>query len=311
MTEKSIDDRCVTQSYSGISHDYRKCTNDYEDVLDDGLMNSAGSMNADGPKAVFSGMLTFATAFTGNPAGSIKSRCKGILGNKYFIKQPAKCSNDRYSNEYIHKWINNVQTYNPFTGQTSKTPLGLIPSVIGSVASVRPSALLDAITNSPSQPCIKVDLPCHVIYFKKEKDEFTANLSGPDDASLDVTNESPSKTITLEQFDRILIYGGHGWNEAKKQEYIALRNEILKEEEARKANKESFTNINNNDSIYQSIYKYLESNKELLNFQYDENTIKKKNINSFNNKIIFDIYYITLFAFLIFLILKISNKKLI
>ena len=47
---------------------------------------------------------------------------------------------------------------------------------------------------------------------------------------MDVTNESPSKTITLEQFDRILIYGGHGWNEAKKQEYIALRDEILKEE---------------------------------------------------------------------------------
>ena len=128
---------------------------------------------------------------------------------------------------------------------------------------------------------------------------------------MDVTNVSPSKTITLEQFDQILLYGGHGWSESKKQEYIALRNEILKEEEARKANKESFTNINNNDSIYQSIYKYLESNKELLNFHYDVNTIKKNNINSFNNEIIFDIYYITLFAFLIFLLLKISNKKLI
>ena len=26
------DERCVTQNMSGISHDYRKCMNDYEDT---------------------------------------------------------------------------------------------------------------------------------------------------------------------------------------------------------------------------------------------------------------------------------------
>ena len=298
------DERCVTQNMSGISHDYRKCMNDYEDTLDERLLDSADKMNLDGPKAVMSSILTYATSFTGNPAGAIKKRCKGILGNQYFIELPIKCSN--LPDKNIHRWVNNVQSYNPLTGKTSKTPLGLLPSIVGSMASIKPSALLNAITDKPNKPCIEVPLPCHVIYFKQLNDDFTKNLTSQDDSSLDYSNRLSPKPITLEQFDEILYYGNHKWSDKEINEFVQKRNEI---EEKEKNKKQGFTNINNEDSIYKSIYKYLESNSELLNNHYDDNTIKNDKVDTFNNEIIFDIYYIILFAFLIFLLLKITNKK--
>lgn len=296
------DERCVTQNMSGISHDYRKCMNDYEDTLDKDLLNSANKMNLDGPKAVMSSILTYATSFTGNPAGAIKKRCKGLLGNQYFIELPVKCSN---IDKNIHKWVNNIQTYNPITGKTSKTPLGLLPSMIGSMTSIKPSALLNAITDKPNKPCIEVPLPCHVIYFKKLNDEFTKSLTSQDDSSLDYSNRL-YKPITLEQFDEILYYGNHQWSD---NEITKFRDERNKIEAAEKNKKQGFTNINNEDSIYKSIYKYLESNSELLNNHYNDYTIKNDKVDTFNNEIICDIYYIILFAFLIFLLLKITNKK--
>ncbi len=270
--------RCIVDDFGGENHPYGYCIKPLDEMIDyDKIDRQSGAFNMVGISEGAAGIVNYATALVSDPGKAIANECRGKLGNRYALRSKIKCKN---MDENVHVYINNVADYN-FLTQRKDDKIGIIPAAVGSALSINGLPLIQALYEDPKQDCIKVNLPCHLI----DKNNSANNFTGP------VENVP----ITVRQYDNLLTTNSI----TPTPEQRAFR-ENLKNAENLEA--ETYTNLN------ETIHNYLDNNPYLLqNFPS-----KKLQINDYNNNdqdLLFNLYYLFLSVFLLFLIFKIINKK--
>jgi hypothetical protein len=273
-------EKCIVDDFGGAKHPYGYCIKPLDEMIDyDKINRESGSFNMVGIEEGAAGIVNYATALISDPRNALAEECGGMLGNKYVLKSQMMCKN---MNEKVHSYINNVVENNVLTGRKDNT-LGIIPATIGSALSINGAPLIQALYDDPQQNCIKVSLPCHMIFANKPEDNFT----GP-------VNDIP---ITVGEYDKL------------------VSSNVIKPTTEQRKFRESLNKKDNDDNegytnLHESIYGYLNDNPLLLNKNTDD-TDDTHILNETNNtdEVLFNLYYLLLSIFLLFLIFKLTNKK--
>lgn len=274
-------EKCIVDNFGGSKHPYGYCIKPLEEMIDyDKIRRESGSFNMVGIEEGTAGIVNYATALVSDPRNALAEECKGMLGNKYVLKSQMKCKN---MDENVHSYINNVVENNVLTGRKDHT-LGIIPATIGSALSINGAPLIRAMYEDPNQDCIKVTLPCHMIFSKKPENNYT----GP-------VNDVP---ISVADYDRLI--DTDDINPTAQQK--AFRENIRREAET-----ESYTNL------HETIYGYLNENPQLLNKNTDvddpdDNQITEEKVDD-DNDVLSNLYYLMLSIFLLYLVFKLMSKK--
>ena len=274
-------EKCIVDNFGGSKHPYGYCIKPLEEMIDyDKIRRESGSFNMVGIEEGTAGIVNYATALVSDPRNALAEECKGMLGNKYVLKSQMKCKN---MDENVHSYINNVVENNVLTGRKDHT-LGIIPATIGSALSINGAPLIRAMYEDPNQNCIKVTLPCHMIFSKKPENNYT----GP-------VNDVP---ISVADYDRLI--DTDDINPTAQQK--AFRENIRREAET-----ESYTNL------HETIYGYLNENPQLLNKNTDvddpdDNQITEEKVDD-DNDVLSNLYYLMLSIFLLYLVFKLMSKK--
>lgn len=274
-------EKCIVDNFGGSKHPYGYCIKPLEEMIDyDKIRRESGSFNMVGIEEGTAGIVNYATALVSDPRNALAEECKGMLGNKYVLKSQMKCKN---MDENVHSYINNVVENNVLTGRKDHT-LGIIPATIGSALSINGAPLIRAMYEDPNQDCIKVTLPCHMIFSKKPENNYT----GP-------VNDVP---ISVADYDRLI--NTDDINPTAQQK--AFRENIRREAET-----ESYTNL------HETIYGYLNENPQLLNKNTDvddpdDNQITEEKVDD-DNDVLSNLYYLMLSIFLLYLVFKLMSKK--
>ena len=274
-------EKCIVDNFGGSKHPYGYCIKPLEEMIDyDKIRRESGSFNMVGIEEGTAGIVNYATALVSDPRNALAEECKGMLGNKYVLKSQMKCKN---MDENVHSYINNVVENNVLTGRKDHT-LGIIPATIGSALSINGAPLIRAMYEDPNQNCIKVTLPCHMIFSKKPENNYT----GP-------VNDVP---ISIADYDRLI--DTDDINPTAEQK--AFRENIRREAET-----ESYTNL------HETIYGYLNENPQLLNKNTDvddpdDNQITEEKVDD-EDDVLSNLYYLMLSIFLLYLVFKLMSKK--
>ena len=147
--------------------------------------------------------------------------------------------------------------------------LGIIPAAINSTFDINGLNLIRALYEDPNQNCINANLKCHVV----EKNKL-------------INEETETVPISVRQYDELLEKG-----------QIVPTSEQIAERETIEA--EGYTNL------HESIHNYLDNNSYLL----PTKNLEIIQDNSDDEDLLFNLYYLFLSVFLLFLIFKIINKK--
>jgi|TARA_B110000259_G_scaffold182305_1_gene225722 hypothetical protein len=274
-------EKCIVDNFGGSKHPYGYCIKPLEEMIDyDKIRRESGSSNMVGIEEGTAGIVNYATALVSDPRNALAEECKGMLGNKYVLKSQMKCKN---MDENVHSYINNVVENNVLTGRKDNT-LGIIPATIGSALSINGAPLIRAMYEDPNQNCIKVTLPCHMIFSKKPENNYT----GP-------VNDVP---ISVADYDRLI--DTDDINPTAEQK--AFRENIRREAET-----ETYANL------HETIYGYLNENPQLLNKNTDvddpdDNQITEEKVDD-DDDVLSNLYYLMLSIFLLYLIFKLMSKK--
>lgn len=274
-------EKCIVDNFGGSKHPYGYCIKPLEEMIDyDKIRRESGSSNMVGIEEGTAGIVNYATALVSDPRNALAEECKGMLGNKYVLKSQMKCKN---MDENVHSYINNVVENNVLTGRKDNT-LGIIPATIGSALSINGAPLIRAMYEDPNQNCIKVTLPCHMIFSKKPENNYT----GP-------VNDVP---ISVADYDRLI--DTDDINPTAEQK--AFRENIRREAET-----ETYANL------HETIYGYLNENPQLLNKNTDvddpdDNQITEEKVDD-DDDVLSNLYYLMLSIFLLYLIFKLISKK--
>lgn len=264
--------RCIVDDFGGENHPYSYCIKPLEQMIDyDKIRRQSGAFNMVGITEGAQGIVNYATALVSDPRNAIANECQAKLGNRYVLKSKLKCKN---MNENVHTYINNIIDYN-FITQREDSSIGIIPATLGTAMNINGQPLVTALYDDPEQNCIKVNLPCHLV----DKNDPANNYSG------DVTDVP----ITVRQYDELVSIGKIN----PTSEQIAFR-ESLKNE-----NNEGYTNL------HESIHNYLNQNPELLPLKKEDSN----NSDNLDEELLFNLYYLFLSIFILFLVFKIINKK--
>lgn len=265
--------RCIIDDFGGKNHPYGYCIKPIEEMIDyEYIRKKSRAFNMTGITEAISAIVNYTTALVTNPSKAIASECRNQLGNKYVLKSKSKCKN---MNENVHYYINNIVDYNPLTKRYEPSP-GIVPAAIRSALAINGIPLIKALYEDPEQNCIKVDLQCHIVY----ENDSVNNYTGP-------VNDVP---ITVSQYDELI---------ANKRIKPTPAQKTFREELEKNENSENYTNL------HESIHNYLDNNPNLLpskNLEIEED-------NSYDEDLLFNLYYLFLSAFLLFLIFKIIDKK--
>lgn len=264
--------RCIVDDFGGEKHPYGYCIKPLDEMIDyDKIERESGAFNMVGISEGAQGIVNYATALVSDPRNAIANECRSKLGNRYALRSKMKCKN---MNENVHVFINNVADYN-FLTEREDTTIGIIPATVGSALQINGLPLIQALYEDPQQNCIKVNLPCHLV----DKNDSANNYSG-------YVNDIP---ITVSQYDELEYSGRIKPTATQKAAREKLRNK----------NTDGYTNL------HESIHNYLDNNPNLLpskNLEIDED-------NSHDEDLLFNLYYLFLSAFLLFLVFKIIHKK--
>lgn len=276
--------KCIVDNFGGATHPYSFCIKPIDEMIDqDKIKRQSGGFNMVGITEGAAGLVNYASSLVKDPSTAISSTCGGVLGNKYVLKTELKCKN---LNENVHSYINNITEFNIIT-QREDSNVGIVPAAMGSALQINALPILKALVDDPKQNCMKVELPCHIV----DKDSKT-RFSG----------DSPTVAITVSAYDELVGNNIITPSDAQRRERQVIEDSIYKEK------KDPFTNL------HESIHTYLDDNPELLNMKqnnfYDNNNLDDiDNSNNVDNDILFNLYYLLLSVFLLFLIFKIINKK--
>lgn len=264
--------RCIVDDFGGEKHPYGYCIKPLDQMIDyDKIRRESGAFNMVGISEGAQGIVNYASALVSDPRNSIANECGAKLGNRYALRSKMKCKN---MDENVHVFINNVADYNYLT-QREDTTIGIIPATVGSALQINGLPLIQALYEDPEQNCIKVNLPCHLV----DKNDSANNYTG----------DVEDVPITVSQYDELEATGRIKPTAAQRAFREKLRNE----------NFESYTNL------HESIHNYLDNNPYLLqskNLEIDED-------DSYDEDLLFNLYYLFLSAFLLFLVFKIIHKK--
>jgi hypothetical protein len=281
-------EKCIVDNFSGSKHPYGYCIKPLEEMIDyDKIHRESGAFNMVGIEEGTAGIVNYATALISDPRNALAEECKGMLGNKYVLKSQMKCKN---MDENVHSYINNVVENNLLTGRKDNT-LGIIPATIGSALSINGAPLIRAMYEDPNQYCIKVSLPCHMIFSKNPENNYT----GP-------VNDVP---ISVSDYDRLI--DTDDINPTAEQKAFRENIRRLSEDDT-----EPYANL------HETIYGYLNENPQLLNKNTDANesdynhiTEEKVDIDDIDDTddVLSNLYYLMLSIFLLYLIFKLISKK--
>jgi hypothetical protein len=275
-------EKCIVDNLGGSKHPYGYCIKPLEEMIDyDKIRRESGAFNMVGIEEGAAGIVNYATALISDPRNALAEECKGMLGNKYVLKSQMKCKN---MDENVHSYINNVVENNVLTGRKDHS-LGIIPATIGSALSINGAPLIRAMYEDPNQDCIKVSLPCHMIFSKNPENNYT----GP-------VNDVP---ISVSDYDRLI--NTDDINPTAEQK--AFRENIRR---ATEDDTESYANL------HETIYDYLNKNPQLLDKNtnandMDDNKITEEKLD--NDDVLSNLYYLMLSIFLLYLIFKLISKK--
>ena len=264
--------RCIVDDTGEVKHPYAYCIKPLDQMIDyEKIRKRSSATNMVGVTEGAQGLVNYATALVSDPRNAIANDCTGQWGNKYVLRSKIKCKN---MDENIHTYINNVVDYNYLTEREDEA-IGIIPATISSAVKINGLPLINALYEEPQQDCIKVKLPCHLI----DKNNHLNNYSG-------YVEDVP---IKVSQYDELEATG----RIEPTPEQRAFR------ENLRDQNSEGYSNL------YESIYNYLDNNPNLLpsqNFEINKNS-------NFDKDLLFNLYYLFLSVFLLFLLFKIIHKK--
>jgi hypothetical protein len=275
-------EKCIVDNFGGSKHPYGYCIKPLEEMIDyDKIARESGPSNMVGIEEGAAGIVNYATALISDPRNALAEECKAMLGNKYVLKSQMKCKN---MDENVHSYINNVVENNVLTGRKDNT-IGIIPATVGSALSINGAPLIRAMYEDPNQDCIKVSLPCHMIFSKNPENNYT----GP-------VNNVP---ISVSDYDRLI--NTNDINPTAEQK--AFRENIT---QAAQDNTEPYSNL------HETIYGYLNDNPELLDKNTDandtdDNQITEEKVD--NDDVLSNLYYLMLSIFLLYLIFKLISKK--
>jgi hypothetical protein len=275
-------EKCIVDDLGGSKHPYGYCIKPLEEMIDyHKISRESGAFNMVGIEEGAAGIVNYATALISDPRNALAEECKGMLGNKYVLKSQMKCKN---MDENVHSYINNVVENNVLTGRKDNS-LGIIPATIGSALSINGAPLIRAMYEDPNQNCIKVSLPCHMIFSNNPENNYT----GP-------VNDVP---ISVSDYDRLI--NTNDINPTAEQK--AFRENI---KQATEDDTEPYTNL------HETIYGYLNTNPQLLDKNIDtndndENPITEEKFD--NDDVLSNLYYLMLSIFLLYLIFKLISKK--
>jgi hypothetical protein len=147
--------------------------------------------------------------------------------------------------------------------------MGIIPAAINSAFEINGGNLVSALFEDPKQDCIKTNLKCHVVEENKS------------------TNTRSEKVpISVRQYDELV----------EKGEISPTDDERAQREDI---GTESYTNL------HESIHNYLDNNSYLL----PSKNLEVIQDNSDHGDVLFNLYYLFLSGFLLFLVFKIIHKK--
>jgi hypothetical protein len=267
--------RCIVDNIGGEKHPYGYCIKPLDEMIDYGkIRRDSGPANMVGIKEGAKGIVNYATALVSDPRKAIANECGGKLGNRYVLKSKMKCKN---MSENVHIYINNVADYN-FLTQRKDNKIGIIPATVGSALQINGLPLLRALYEDPNQDCIKTTIPCHLIDKNDSANNYTGNVD--------------NVPITVRQYDELVENKQINPTQEQRDFRESLNNE---------KNPDSFTNL------HESIYNYLDENPQLLNIK--KNSLPIKELDNSNQDILFNLYYLFLSIFFLFLLFKIMNKK--
>lgn len=270
-------DKCVVDSLGGNNHPYRYCIKPLNQMIDgDRINDKSRGFNMVGVSQSIGALTNYTTALVGDPSNSIADECKGILGNRYLLKTGVKCSNG----EYVHKYINNVEDYNPIVGRVGGK-LGIIPAALNSAMRINVGGLVDALTGDAYPKCKRVKVPCHVV----DETDDSNSYSGPSNW-VHITEDDFNKLR-----DKRILHSDGTINEKSDIDLGYTPNE-------------------NFENLYESINSYLKQHPYLSKVNAEDPLhLKYKKISAFNDDPLVNIYYILLSLFLLYLVFKIINKK--
>jgi hypothetical protein len=275
-------EKCIVDNFGGSKHPYGYCIKPLEQMIDYGkIARESGPSNMVGIEEGAAAIVNYATALISDPRNALAEECKAMLGNKYVLKSQMKCKN---MNENVHSYINNVVENNVLTGRKDNT-IGIIPATVGSALSINGAPLIRAMYEDPNQDCIKVSLPCHMIFSKNPENNYT----GP-------VNDVP---ISVSDYDRLI--NTDDINPTAEQK--AFRENIRR---ATEDDTEPYANL------HETIYGYLNENPQLLDKNTDandpdDNQITEEKVD--NDDVLSNLYYLMLSIFLLYLIFKLISKK--
>ena len=271
-------DKCIINNFGGKPHPYSHCIIPSTSLVDpEKVKQVSSSSNMAGMAMYMAAIVQYAEGLVTNSAPI--SECRRLFGNKYFLKTNIPCSN---YDENVHVYINNVVEKNPLTGVSiKKSPMGMLPAIVGSAAQINGVKLVKGFIDDPNKKCIKVKLPCHIIDENNKKN----NVIGTDDNEVTPQNYVP---ITCDAY-----------NELKNNPDIKIENDTCSPNS--NDNSDGFTNL------YESIYNYLDQNPQFLNIKNTNQSVKE--VDNSNRDLLFDLYYLSLSIFCLFLLFKLMNKK--
>ena len=285
----AVREKCIVDGIGGLGHDYPYCIKPLEQMLDQNKMNRSGPFNYAGIVEAGSGLIRYAESLIKNKkggAGAISTDCKQLIGNKYFIKSRIKCKN---MDKKVHSYINNVVDRDIFTGRrkAGEDP-GLLPATLSSALNINVGAFFSALTEDPNQDCIEVELPCHILH--GPKGNYTL-YKYPENDSEDLSSPSGGikAPITVKQYDKLVENG-----------------DLIPTAQNRR-DRELLDSQSGFENLYESINNYLDKNPEILN-NNDNDSIKNIDENS-SDEIIFNLYYLMISIFILFLVFKLMYKK--
>ena len=289
-----IREKCIVTER--IPHDDKACLMTPNEMSENGVnedmtLNNCNKFSMDCTLEAASIATRYAQALSSNLKDILKPRCKNVLGNRYIKKSETKCNQvikedgvlykDNIDDYYIHTYMDTTAAMcdNPNPGSVEYSGCQAANIFGGSTGDITSYF-------SNEKKCIEVDLPCHIIYFDKEESE-------------DITEKTIRKVpIDINQFNTLR-------NKGFEQKNLLTISDAQKDYLRSQDSNDNFTNL------HESINTYLQNNPELLpsNMNNMNNMNNIDNKDNIDNDMLFDLYYLLMSGFLLFILFKLINKK--
>ena len=173
--------KCVFNNFGGKGHPYSYCIKPVDEMIPDSDRNTS-DYGMELTAEYVAGIFKYGNGLVCDPEASIKSECKGILGNRYVLETQQKCQlvddngNPTGIEKNLSEYINNESDGSSIlTGGTPSECRGVIPSTLGAVGKINAFGILGAFLGPTKPLCKRVNVKCHLIDDKNSANNFTGH----------------------------------------------------------------------------------------------------------------------------------------